>query len=1480
MRGISKRLMLYMKCIEKHILKIVLCLFLSVFIFQVEAQVVANFTTEDDTTGCSLFIVHFINQSSGSGTLNYHWNFGADITSTLQDPVIVFEYPGSYTVQLAVDNGTDYDTLTKVNHIIFYNKPTADFSTASEDLGCPPLTIDFQDGSGEGDGTITGWSWDFGDGSESSEQNPSHTYNNPNAYPVNFTVILEVVDDNGCSDVVTKNNFVSVTRSPVANFTADQTVTCLESFVVSFTNWSGGYNPLEFEWDFGDGTDPSTESYPVHTYSGINSYDVQLVVIDGNECSDTLLKEDYIVIDSIVAEFELESDTICPNINVPVTNISTGAANFRWNFGEGTILYDEHPEFAYTDSGQYIISLYVSSVPECTDIYTDTVYVEHVVAQFGSSPNYSCQVPFEVSYTNQSDNAVSYEWHFGDGNESTEENPVNIFEMTTELELDYHALYSDTLIAISASGCRSKYTIDDNVEIILPHAKFTPNNDDFPDSLEGCAPVIINFSDASEFDSPYEEIVSYYWVFGDGGNSSQPDTIYTFGIAGEYIVEHIIITENGCTDTAFATVKVGESPVANFEMEGDDSVCASDPVKFNDLSTIGEGVINGWQWYFSDGLTSTEKNPEHAFVDIGYIGVTLIAVYNGCESTPCTIDSIAKILGPVSTFSEEVNCENPTEFTFNGNIEGEDKFYWDFGDDTPRDSLNPDPVHIYDVTGDFNISLEAINYTTGCSYLTEKSLAVRNVQAAFTQDAQIGCENLNVEFDANNSSDFFSYDVQGVTGAFLWDFGDGSPALFTEDTIVSHRYSKRGKFDVSLIVKDINGCFDTLQSYVKIYEPVAAFTQDTTIGCMPLTVNFTDTTLSDTTIMIRNWYFGDNSPFGDQVNEVHTYNEIGTYSVYLEIENVLGCNDTLFKDGLIIATRPVPGFSVSERTLCIGDSVHFVNEAQSAYDSIIWDFGDGFISNLEEPSHVYIDSGYFDISMQLFDILGCDSVVLKENYIHVHSYPEVAFTTSITDTSCYPVRIYFTDLTQHPYKDTWEWSFGQDQGSSTLENPSKLYSEPGVYSISLKVGTSYGCTDSLLKEDSINISGPSAEINAPDSACPVYPVEFTITDPVFVFGTNWDFYNDTLYSGDTIYYSFEDFGQFYNYRLIIEDEGGGCFVPIYDSIYIYSFSPGFELVDADDCIPLSLEITDTSTGVTQYLWEFGEGSMSSDAEPEFIYDTVGTFLLQQIVLNDFDCIDTAKIAIEVFPLPIIQIVNNDTLICYNDQIQVSATGGTSYVWSPDYEINDNTFANPLLSPKIDTLYTVIGTDDNGCSSFDSIFIEVQIMPVIDSITADTTVVVGESVVLGAHYINGMTFSWSPDVNISSTDSLFPSVLIEGDITYTFTVIDSNQCFEITDDVVIGVILKYSVDVPTAFTPNGDGVNDIIGINGWGVFDLVEFRVYNRKGLLVFETENIDEGWDGNYQGKEQAVGTYVYTVIIESYDGEHRSKTGSFRLLR
>ncbi|GAI84087.1 unnamed protein product, partial [marine sediment metagenome] len=252
-----------------------------------------------------------------------------------------------------------------------------------------------------------------------------------------------------------------------------------------------------------------------------------------------------------------------------------------------------------------------------------------------------------------------------------------------------------------------------------------------------------------------------------------------------------------------------------------------------------------------------------------------------------------------------------------------DHFYWDFGDGSGVDSVTVNPVHTYASKGDYNVSLSTINDVSGCDFLFSSEAKVRDLKANFSIDTSYGCAGLFVNFDASASVDTSIFNYIGRPGAYIWIYGDGASDFLLADT-AAHTFSSRGDYNVQLIVKDINSCTDTAEQFIKIYEPVPGFAVDNSNGCSPLTVNFTDTTITDTTITEWRWEFGDYTSLNSQ-NPIHMYGQPGEYTVYFRVTNILGCSKSITKEDFIFVTIPFPSFYASDLSLCTGDIVDFIN---------------------------------------------------------------------------------------------------------------------------------------------------------------------------------------------------------------------------------------------------------------------------------------------------------------------------------------------------------------------------------------------------------------------------------------------------------------------------------------------------------------------------------------------------------------------------
>ena len=218
---------------------------------------VAAFTT-NRTTGCAPLTVQFLDQSTGS-PFSWNWDFGNGQLSTGPNPSVTFSQPGVYTVRLIVKNAFGVDDEIKTNLITVSPASTAGF-TANLTTACAPATIQFTDQTitPPGAGSITNWLWDFGDGTTSNLQNPTHTYNSTGFY----TVLLVVTNSTGCQSFASIGRYIRIVNGIAADFAFTQPSTCRPPFLLNFTDQSSGPGNLTYSWSFGNGGPGSTLQNP------------------------------------------------------------------------------------------------------------------------------------------------------------------------------------------------------------------------------------------------------------------------------------------------------------------------------------------------------------------------------------------------------------------------------------------------------------------------------------------------------------------------------------------------------------------------------------------------------------------------------------------------------------------------------------------------------------------------------------------------------------------------------------------------------------------------------------------------------------------------------------------------------------------------------------------------------------------------------------------------------------------------------------------------------------------------------------------------------------------------------------------------------------------------------------------------------------------------------------------------------------------
>jgi gliding motility-associated-like protein len=1260
--------------------------------------------------------------------------------------------------------------------------------------GCSPISVAFTNTT-TGASSNAVYTWDLGNGNRAISFNAGAIYKNEKSYTVSLTV-----QDGSKTSVKTQT--ITVYAKPTIDFSVSPSKVCLPT-PINFTAGSG--NIASYYWDFGDGSTQQTFGPVIgHVYTVAQKATVSLTVANSFGCTNTIQKQDIVeIIPTISAYFKASQTILCRETDaVQFTNYSSGPGtlSYLWDFGDGTTSTDIAPSHVFNGKGIYTVKLTTTSSEGCIISNTQSGYIN--VATFNSDfnvPPVICKDGYNTF------NSISTPY----SNNSLFEVDGNIVSYSGYLNYQFNTTGDHTIKLKNTFGtCPDSITKTVSVKPI-------PVPDGFENNiLNTCgAPVTVNFKDTTA------TAVKWAWNFDASYNPTGTDATtqtasHLYTSDGGYLVRLTVTNPEGCSQTTSKYVGITR-PSVYITSAGAITNCG--PYKMTFTSHTTEEIIS-YSWAFSDGAVSTDKEPEHLFTMEGINSVQLTyTTKNGCTGTVST-GGFRVYKMPTAAFSASSTtiCGN-TPVSFNAVPQGNDVyFYWTLGDNaSPYFNFNyPSLLHQYNTDGLYSITLVATN--GGCSdtvtkkdYMTVLPPFPKIAAAANTCDGTRGLVN-------------FTQSSKKVTGNWVWDFGDNNTATFNTDVPnVSHTYTKTGTYKA--VLSTTNGQCTVRDSTVVsvLLKQNPALTASAAEVCFDNRVDIKIDNLDRNPRgdNVSNHYnfqrieYGDGSPFAGSLNNsfpgfywstlytgsAGNFNRAKNDLRIIVTSTFFACNDTTNYIPLAIKGAAA-GFEVVTDNVCFKSPVVLRDTSKSFGNTIKtwqWSFGDNTTQTVTQGglvTHTYTNPGNYYVSVKVTDNGGCTSTSSSPVYVSV-SGPKASFSVSNpTTTITLPVYFYNYSNTYNSPATQCKWDFG-DGATSADYSPTHAYTNPGTYKIQLIViNPATQCSDTAYQQITVNNFKPAFAFTTSYLSlrnCPPVLARFS-NNSVNYTRVTWDFGDGT--TADNLNFPSHVYENSGKYIVKLYVYGPATLIATYtDSVIVNQPEATMQTSDLEGCIGYTPTLTSVTKNANLYAWDFGDGALSipGDSVTSHQYMTPGVYKPVLMVSQTGGCTAVATLPnqVTVHPNPVVTISPAQPLVCKGTPIQLTASGGSAYAWSPATGLSDAGIAAPLTSPDNTTTYTVLVKDNLGCSNTGSITVKV-VSPFTITVPEDAFVCKGSAVQLNV--TGAPLYNWIDNTNgLSNTQISNPIARPSNDVSYTVVGADIYHCF--TDTAIIKV---HVVPLPT------------------------------------------------------------------------------------
>lgn len=1358
------------------------------------------------------------------------WEVNGDnyfFESTDSIPNFTLSEVGLYDVKLIATNTQGCtDSITISEYAAAGTPPDVDFSYNS-DRKCAKFGIEFIDESSD---EANSWCWQFGSDSGGSGIRTFYNEDILFYFPdTGYFSVAHVAKFNGCpSDTMVVEDAVYI-DGPLSIF--EKTYNCDDPYTVNLNNLSIDADSFIWIIYIDNDTIYNSQSSFDFTFPDRGNYLVQLYTENFRTGCD-FLKSDTIRIREPLTELTVAENKGCAPFTLDIVDNSLDAVKWKYYTAGAEIDNDTLavPTIQYLDPGSYIgPKLVITDIHGCQDsIVYDSVFVNGIEAIpiFNEIVCIPDSLFLEDGSVSLHADINSWQWQVGDAyHVSTEENSTYFLDSSAVLDLQ--------LIVEDTWGCIDSFFQEGAINPVI-------NKIDFEYDPVTCSQDAVQFVNLSEG----ENIIGYSWDFGDGeiGTAKNPKHFYTQ--EGTYTVCLTIIEERGCQrsickDNIIEVI----NPSADFVADVTSIDCPPLLVNFTNNSQEADR----YEWNFGDGGgISTEVSPSKVYTSVGNFDVMLIAKRGENCADTLLLEEYINIEGPSGdfTFQTDESCL-PLGVKFIGDSDSQYSYTWDFGNGetivSASNSSTDTIEYMYNETGVYVPKLILEN-DSGCfRSFSGDPIIVNDISLEFDKhDPYCGTPQM-IEIP-NNS-------IASSDPEYSWTINNGTDTYNSNDLDVSMEIIKTGAYNVQLKGSMVN-CVDSfsIENAIVIGSiPSVSFNIPDHGLCQFSEIALVNnTTNSFGQITEYEWNFGDGNS-SNEVNPTHNFEENQLHVISLMATSEYGCSAEHQKNTEILEAAEIDILPLDP--FCRGDfaqvEVNIENPLEGS--TISWEAStDLSCDDCIDPILTPQSSTYYTINyIQENGCVQTDSVYAE--FFDIEG-PQLELTT---DNLICTGDSTLVNITNYNPNYNYNWSSDPLLSHLSDDNLSLLVYPDSITQVTVQVTNEQGC----LEENTAVVS------------IETYEDEILVEDKIFCVGDqiilSVESGNDPVWSGDGISCSDCDnpfvtvSSVLTEYTATITSDNGCTFS---DTMKIRGVPQNFVNAGDDQSICFGEEIQLDGSALGQASWAESiyledindPKSMATPQQSSYFvyYSSIG------------DCVDSDSVYIEV--LESVDIHARGDTICFQDLANLSVDGNAyEYEWT-DLRTNEKLESVKVheLSPEETTPYMVIGT--RGLCVSDTQYTEIKVHDqIIVNLEPDYTVYPNKETQVIIDYSGNYDFEWFPHEGLSCWDCPDPIFLITESTEYNLVITDPKSGCELESRLYARYEPECTDEayfLPNIFSPNGDGQNDEAMVFAENPSEFLKLTIFDRWGEQMYSSEDINEGWDGLFNGEEAMNGVYVMKI--------------------